>query len=89
MKVKLLKKLRIESRMMINIFSIEKTNGITTGISYSYDSNEYSNLSNHGDTEEDVLKKVEHIYIQNYLEKRRKLEQVKILNISILKNFWM
>lgn len=71
MKTKLLKKLRRRGRNQIFIYSITKTNGTVTGMGYSYDDDEYSGLFNYGDTEKDVYRKAEKIYIENYLGRER------------------
>lgn len=72
MKTKLLKKLRKLGRNTINIHSVTTTNGTPTGMGYSYNG-DYENVFNYGDTKEDVLKKVEKIYlIKNIVYIRRK-----------------
>lgn len=64
MKAKLLIKLRNIGREMINITSVTKENGVTIGMSYGYDYNEYKGLFELGDTEEDVKEKSARIYIK-------------------------
>jgi len=68
MKVKLLKKLRRRGRSIITIISVTTTNGTPTGMRYSFTGDKYSNLFEWGDTEEDVKKKAERIYIENWLK---------------------
>ena len=69
MKVKLLKKLRRRGRQQITVYSITTEGGTVTGMSIGYNEQEYSGLFEFGDTEEDVLKKAERIYIEDYLQK--------------------
>lgn len=69
MKVKLLKKLRRRGRQQITVYSITKEGGTVTGMGIGYNEQEYSGLFEFGDTEEDVLKKAERIYIEDYLQK--------------------
>jgi hypothetical protein len=69
MKIKLLQRLRRRGRDKININSVTKTDTIVTRMSIDFDSNEYSGLFTVGDTVEDVNKKAERIYINNYLNK--------------------
>jgi len=71
MKTRLLKKLRKRGRSQIHIYSVTKTNGLTTGMSIGYDNNKYSHLFNIGDTERDVYKKAERIYINDYLNSKK------------------
>lgn len=70
MKVKLLKKLRKRGRKEITINSVTKTDNVVTGMSIGFDEDEYSGLFSFGDTEEDVLKKAEKIYLTNYLNNK-------------------
>lgn len=72
MKVKLLKRLRNIGRSMVNVHSITTIGGITTGMSYGYDENEYSGLFSLGDTEQDVKEKACKIYLQTNIEAIRK-----------------
>ena len=67
MKVKLLKKLRKRGRKRITIYSVTKTNGVVTGMKIGYSEKEYSGVFDLGDTEEEVLKKAENIYIKKYI----------------------
>jgi hypothetical protein len=69
MKAKLLKKLRRRGRQQITVYSITTEGGTVTGMSIGYNEQEYSGLFEFGDTEEDVLKKAERIYIEDYLQK--------------------
>lgn len=71
MKVKLLKKLRKRGRNQVHIHSVTKTDGVTTGMSIGYDDHKYSGLFCFGDTEEEVKKKAEQLYITEYLEIER------------------
>lgn len=64
MKVKLLIKLRNIGREKINIISVTKENGLNTGMSYSYDYDEYMGLFEFGDTEDDVKEKSARVYIR-------------------------
>ena len=70
MKTKLLKKLRRQGRRMIHIHSVTTSGDLTIGMSIGYDEPEYSGLFELGDTEEDVLKKAERIYIEQYLKNK-------------------
>ena len=70
MKVKLLKRLRRRARNLVHIHSVTRTNGVITGMSYGFTGDEYRGLFGFGDTEEDVMKKAEHIYIQKYLNEQ-------------------
>jgi hypothetical protein len=72
MKSKLLKKLRNIGRGMVNIISITKENGVITGMSYSYDYNEYKGLFELGDTEENVKEKAARIYIKTKYDRNCK-----------------
>ncbi len=76
MKVKLLKRLRREGRNQITILSITNTDGISTGMSYSFNDLDYSGLFSFGDTEEDVINKAVKIYIE---------KQIKILRNKKIK----
>ncbi len=67
MNIRLLKKLREQGRNKISIYSVIKTDDIVTGMSLGYNESEYCGLFEFGDTKEQVLKKAEHIYIENYL----------------------
>ena len=69
MKVKLLKKLRRIGRNQITIYSITKEDNIVVGMSIGYNSDDYKGLFVFGDTEEEVYKKAEKIYIDGYLKK--------------------
>lgn len=68
MKTKLLRKLKQEGRSQINIISVTKTDGIVTGMKIGYDEDEYKGIFNFGNTEEDVYRKAERIYINKYLQ---------------------
>jgi len=70
MRIRLLKKLRRRGRSQINIHSITTSSGMVMGMSYGYNDDKYSNLFNYGDTKEDVLKKAEKIYIEDYLRSK-------------------
>ena len=72
MKVKLLKKLRKRGRDQISIRSVTKTNGVVTGMIIGFNEDKYGDLFYYGDTKEDVKKKVEQIYIKEYLDKHKK-----------------
>ena len=63
MKVKLLRKIRREANNKITIYSItRKGSGTIIGMKYGFSSNAYSGLFDFGDTEQDVMRKVTHIY---------------------------
>ena len=65
MKVRLLKKLRRRGRSKINVKAITTdSSGLVVGMRIGYDDNEYGNLFSLGDTEEDVLKKAEIVYLE-------------------------
>lgn len=72
MKSKLLRKLRDKGRSKITVFSITKTGGIATGMSYGFNENEYKGLFSLGDTEEDVKEKAARIYIERNIDLIRK-----------------
>jgi len=72
MKVKLLKRLRQIGRDMVNVSSVTTTCGLVTGMCYGYDTKEYSDLFELGDTEEDVKNKACKIYLETNIEKIRK-----------------
>ena len=69
MKTKLLRRLRKRGRNQITIYSVTTTNGTVTGMKIGYSEDEYSGLFGFGDTEEQVLKKAEIIYIKNHIER--------------------
>ena len=71
MRCKLLKKLRRKGRSKVTIHSVTRTKGCITGIGIGYYEDEYSSLFDFGDTEEDVKKKAERIYIEAYLKNNR------------------
>jgi len=71
MKVRLLKKLRRRGQNQVHIHSVTTTNGTVTGMSIGYDDDKYSGLFCFGDTEEEVKKKAERIYIEDYLKTER------------------
>lgn len=86
MKVKLLIKLRNIGRGMINIISVTKENGLTTGMSYGYDYDEYKGLFDIGDTKECVKEKAARIYIKNNInEIRKKYKPVEFDTFKIKK----
>jgi len=72
MKVKLLKRLRRKGRNQIHILSVTKESGMVIGMCISYSDDKYSRLFHFGNTEEQVLKKAETIYIEEYLNKNNK-----------------
>ena len=78
MKVKLLRKIRRLGANEIIINSITTRGSRTAGMSYSYDSNRYSDLFNLGDTKDDVIRKAQHIYwnqVRNHYIKNIKNEK--------------
>ena len=74
MKTRLLKRLRKQGRNQIHIYSVHTTNGIVNGMRIGYSEDKYKGLFNYGNTEEDVLKKAERIYIEDYLKNKRIVE---------------
>jgi len=70
MKAKLLRKLRRIGRDKVTIYSITTTNGVNTGMSIGFNESAYAGLFRYGDSEEDVKKKAEKIYLTNYLDSR-------------------
>jgi len=65
MKVKLLKRLRDIGRGMVNVHSITKENGISIGMKYGFDYDEYKGLFKLGDTEDDIKEKAARVYINS------------------------
>ena len=76
MKVKLLKRLTAQSKDEIAIYSITKgDDGVIIGMRYGYDESCYRDVFEFGNTEEEVMQKVRHIYIQrnfDYIRSRYK-----------------
>lgn len=72
MKVKLLKKLRERGRNMVDIHSLTTSDGITIGMSYGYDYDEYRGLFQMGDTEKSVKEKAARVYIKTNIDDIRK-----------------
>ena len=72
MKCRLLKRLRRRGRNKVNIHSITRSGDLVTGMSYGFDEDEYGGLFDLGDTEADVKNKAARIYIQGYLDSKRK-----------------
>ena len=72
MKCRLLKRLRRRGRNQVNIHSVTTSGDLVTGMSYGFDEDEYSGLFDLGDTEADVKDKAARIYIQGYLDSKRK-----------------
>lgn len=73
MKVRLLKKLRRKGRSQVHIHSVFKENGNITGMSIGFDAPKYGTLFCIGDTEEDVKKKAEHVYIKDYIQSKKEV----------------
>jgi hypothetical protein len=71
MKTKLLRKLRRRGRNQIQILSVTTEGSRTIGMSIAYDDDKYSNLFNYDNTEEEVLKKAERIFIADYIKEKR------------------
>lgn len=71
MKVKLLKKLRRRGQDQVDIHSVTTSGGIVTGMSYAHPGGKYRDLFCFGDTEQDVKKKAERMYIEDYLQAER------------------
>ena len=71
MKTRLLKKLRRKGRDQIRIFSITKTGGVPTGMSYGFDDDCYSGLFDFGDTADEVQNKAAAIYMNKMVNKLR------------------
>lgn len=76
MKTKLLKKLRRIGQDQVHIHSVTKTNGTVTGMKIGYNEDKYGGLFCYGDSEFDVKKKAERIYIQDYILSKRALANV-------------
>ena len=72
MKAKLLKRLRKRGRKQIEIISVTKENGFNVGMSIAYSDSKYKGLFTFGETEEQVIKRAEHIYIADYLQALKK-----------------
>ena len=70
MKVKLLKKLRRKGRNKIRIYSVTTERGTTIGMKIGYSD---GNLFYFGLTEEEVLRRAEHIYIKKYILEKREI----------------
>lgn len=69
MRARLLRKIRRQAHRELTISSITRNGqGIITGMSYRYDDPIYRNVFSFGNTEQEVITKVEHIY---YFEKKR------------------
>lgn len=64
MKIKLLRKLRREANSQITFYSITKTNGEITGMSYGMNDDAYRGLFSWGNTEQDVMKKAAAIFFE-------------------------
>lgn len=71
MKTRLLRKLRRKGRNQIQILSVTTESNRTIGMSIAYDDDKYSNLFNYDNTEEEVLKKAERIFIADYIKEKR------------------
>jgi hypothetical protein len=71
MKVRLLKKLRRRGQNQVHIHSVTTEGDTVIGMSIGYDEDKYSGLFCFGNTEEEVKKKAERIYIEDYLQKER------------------
>lgn len=75
MKAKLLKKLRAEGRCQITILSITTTTTwrgeIVSGMSYSYNDDDYRGLFCIGDTADEVRDKAMKIYFQKNMDSIR------------------
>ncbi len=72
MNVKLLKKLRKIGYSKVTIYSVTKTNGLTTGMKIGFDEDEYRGIFELGDTEADVKHKACKIYLQTNIDAIRK-----------------
>lgn len=71
MKIKLLKKLRRRGRNQISIRSVTTEGNTVIGMSIGYSDKKYSGLFGFGDTEEEVLKKAETLYLTDYIKRNR------------------
>lgn len=75
MKTKLLRKLRCEGRNAITILSMKTTydgfSSVVTGMSYSFNEDEYRGLFELGDTEHDVKEKACKIWFDLNLDRIR------------------
>ncbi len=84
MKVKLLKRLRSQSRDEVHINSVTTSGGTVTGMSIGYDDNCYEGIFDFGNTEEDVMRKVFHIFFSNRAEKiREKYKKYSVRNSRV------
>jgi hypothetical protein len=72
MKVELLKRLRRIGRNKVTVYSVTKTNGITTGMIIGFNESCYRGLFELGDTEKDIKEKAAGIYIENYIKNHNK-----------------
>lgn len=71
MKTRLLKKLRYIGREQVHILSITKEDGVSVGMTYSYNEKFYSDLFYMGDTEDDVKERAMKIYLKNNIDNIR------------------
>lgn len=70
MKVKLLKRLKRQSKDFATLYSHSKTNGIHSGLIYGYDSDEYSGLSD-CTSEKDFYQKLFYRYMELNIDRLR------------------
>lgn len=79
MRCKLLKSLRRNGKNQITIYSTTTTlqsgNEIITGMEIGFNDSSYRGLFSFGDTCEDVYRKAERIYIQAYINRKRKRKE--------------
>ena len=71
MRVALYRKLLRRGYRQINILGTTETNGIISGMSYSYSDDDYAGLFTFGDTISDVKNKAARIYIKNYMNRNK------------------
>ena len=69
MKTKLLRRLRRRARSQVMITSVTTTGDTVTGMSYRYSNGIFTHVWGLGMTEEQFMRKIEHIYMRDYIEK--------------------
>lgn len=77
MKVRLLKRLKRQSKDFATLYSHSKTNGIHSGLSYGYNLDEYAGLSN-ATSEKDFYQRLFYRYMELNIDRLRfKYKKVK------------
>lgn len=69
MKTELLRKIRRRANNEVYISSITRSGSIVTGMTYRYNEDCYNEVFSYGDSENDVMRKVQHIYFENNRER--------------------